>query len=124
MALTCRDARILVGGVDSTYQTCRQRNFVYIKSNTLVNEDVDEVCWTRLSDAGDSTNRIDMIYFDRLDAFFMQEGYEVTSLEQAARCCLIRAQEAKTIAGAMMAQGCAIDIRNLPGWTVYQKRKL
>ncbi len=58
MALTCRDARILIDGVGSIYQNCNQRNFGSIKSNTLVNEDVDEICWTRLSDAGDSTRTI------------------------------------------------------------------
>ncbi len=63
-----------------------------------------------------------MDYFAKLDAFFLREGYEVTPLEQAARKCCIRAMNAQTVSGAMMAQGCAIDIRNLPEWSVYRKK--
>jgi hypothetical protein len=63
-----------------------------------------------------------MNYFERLDAFFMPEGYEVSFLEKAARCCCLRAIHAKTIWAAMLAQSCAMDIRSLPEWTVYQKK--
>ncbi len=64
-----------------------------------------------------------MTYFERLDAFFMENWQEVSQLEQAARQCCIRAMEARTIAGAMMAQSCAIDIRSLPEWSVYRKKE-
>ena len=69
-----------------------------------------------------NTEKIRVDYFTRLDAFFMREGYEVSPLEKAARCCCLRAMYAKTIWAAMLAQNCAIDIRSLPEWTVYQKK--
>lgn len=65
-----------------------------------------------------------MDFFDKLDAFLMPNGCEVTELEKAARICLRRSIESSDMKVCMVACSMAMSIRSLPNWTPYQAKSV
>lgn len=63
-------------------------------------------------------------HYEKIDKLFMKEDEEVSPLEQAARICMERSFFYYPIQMTLALEGCAIDIRNHPDWSMYIKKDI